>query len=47
MKLTVKAGADIVTGATIALPAELSLAIPIRSRTLGLEVSGLRNTTHG
>lgn len=47
MKLTVKAGADIVIGATIALPAELPLAVPIRSRTLGLEMSGLRNTTDG
>lgn len=43
--LTVKAGADIVTGAAIALPAELPLAVPIRSRTLGSKMSGIRNTT--
>jgi len=45
MKLTVKAGADIVTSAAIAFPVELPFAISIRSRTLGPEMSGIRNAT--
>lgn len=45
MTLTVKAGADIIFGAAIALPAKLPLAVPIRPRSLGSKMSGIRNTT--